>query len=49
MLHGGLFSRDGVLLEELRQIDRFKQPPNEGLMCEMLWADPQPELGRSPS
>lgn len=29
--HGGLFSRDGVTLDEIRQIDRFKQPPNEGI------------------
>lgn len=29
-MHGGLFSRDGVLLEEIRNIDRNRQPPEEG-------------------
>ncbi|TPX32590.1 hypothetical protein SmJEL517_g04269 [Synchytrium microbalum] len=49
VVHGGLFSRDGVTLDEIRQIDRFKQPGSEGLMCELLWSDPQPQPGRSPS
>eukprot|EP00696_Hemimastix_kukwesjijk_P014027 gnl/Hemi2/27930_TR9221_c0_g1_i1.p1 gnl/Hemi2/27930_TR9221_c0_g1~~gnl/Hemi2/27930_TR9221_c0_g1_i1.p1 ORF type:complete len:518 (+),score=167.49 gnl/Hemi2/27930_TR9221_c0_g1_i1:95-1555(+) len=49
VLHGGLFSRDGVKLEELRSIDRFREPPDSGLMCEMLWSDPQPMPGRAPS
>ena len=25
VIHGGLFSRDGVTIDDLRQIDRFKQ------------------------
>ncbi|KAJ3158659.1 Serine/threonine-protein phosphatase 5 [Geranomyces michiganensis] len=49
VIHGGLFSRDGVMMDELRKIDRFKQPGNSGLMCELLWSDPQPQPGRSPS
>ncbi|EDQ85142.1 uncharacterized protein MONBRDRAFT_38966 [Monosiga brevicollis MX1] len=49
VVHGGLFSRDGVTLDELRKIDRFCQPPEEGLMCELLWADPGPRPGRWPS
>ncbi|KAI8084252.1 Metallo-dependent phosphatase-like protein [Gilbertella persicaria] len=49
--HGGLFSRDNVTLDEIRKIDRIGQgqPGSEGLMCELLWSDPQPENGRSPS
>lgn len=47
--HGGLFSRDDVTVDELRKIDRFKQPPNEGLMCELLWSDPMMMPGRMPS
>eukprot|EP00955_Chlamydomonas_euryale_P014349 154373-Chlamydomonas_euryale.AAC.7 len=35
VLHGGLFSRDDVTLDELRAIDRFHEPPDEGLMCEV--------------
>ena len=23
--------------------------PDEGIMCELLWSDPQPMMGRSPS
>ncbi|GAB4818900.1 hypothetical protein N2152v2_005946 [Parachlorella kessleri] len=49
VMHGGLFSRDGVKLEDLRSIDRNREPPEEGLMCEMLWSDPQYEPGRSPN
>lgn len=49
VMHGGLFSQDNVPLEELRIIDRNRQPPEEGLMCELLWSDPQPQNGRGPS
>ncbi|XP_073284033.1 serine/threonine-protein phosphatase 5-like isoform X2 [Primulina huaijiensis] len=49
VVHGGLFSVDGVKLSEIGAIDRFCEPPEEGLMCELLWSDPQPQLGRGPS
>lgn len=49
VVHGGLFSVDGVKLSDIRAIDRFREPPEEGLMCELLWSDPQPQLGRGPS
>lgn len=49
VVHGGLFSTDGVKLSDIRAIDRFCEPPEEGLMCELLWSDPQPQLGRGPS
>ncbi|XP_046859960.1 serine/threonine-protein phosphatase 5-like [Xenia sp. Carnegie-2017] len=49
VMHGGLFSRDDVTLEEIRKIDRNRQPPEQGLMCELLWSDPQAQDGRSPS
>jgi serine/threonine-protein phosphatase 5 len=49
IVHGGLFSRDGVSLDELRAIDRFREPPDEGPFCEMLWSDPCSEPGRHPS
>lgn len=29
-MHGGLFSEDGVTLEDLRKIDRNRQPPDSG-------------------
>lgn len=49
VVHGGLFAKDGVTLDDLRKIDRFREPPEEGLMCEALWSDPQPSNGRAPS
>ncbi|KAK4796797.1 hypothetical protein SAY86_029123 [Trapa natans] len=49
VVHGGLFSVDGVKLSDIRSIDRFCEPPEEGLMCELLWSDPQPSPGRGPS
>ena len=42
VVHGGLFSRDGVTLDDLRKIDRFHEPPDSGEFCEMLWSDPRP-------
>ncbi|KAJ1565972.1 Serine/threonine-protein phosphatase 5 [Nowakowskiella sp. JEL0078] len=49
VIHGGLFTRDDVTMDEIRKIDRFRQPGNTGIMSELLWSDPQPEKGRSPS
>lgn len=39
----------GVTLDMLRRIDRNREPPDEGLMCELLWSDPGPQPGRNPS
>ena len=47
--HGGLFSKDGVKLDDLRKLNRFMEPPEEGLMTEILWSDPHPQKGRHPS
>jgi len=49
VMHGGLFKEDGVKLDDIRATDRNRQPPDEGIMCELLWSDPQPMYGRSPS
>ncbi|OWR44742.1 serine/threonine-protein phosphatase 5 [Danaus plexippus] len=49
VMHGGLFSKNDVTLDEIRELDRNKQPPEQGLMCELLWSDPQPSMGRAPS
>lgn len=48
-MHGGLFSRDDVTLNDIREINRNRQPPEEGLMCDLLWSDPQPQPGKAPS
>ena len=29
-MHGGLFSEDGVTLDDLRKIERNRQPPDSG-------------------
>jgi len=48
-MHGGLFSKDGVTLDDIRKIDRIKEPPESGIMCELLWSDPCDQEGRHPS
>jgi len=51
VLHGGLFSDDDIGLNDIRKLNRHKQrqPGQSGLMMEMLWTDPQTEVGRGPS
>ncbi|KAI6110627.1 phosphoprotein phosphatase [Pisolithus croceorrhizus] len=53
IVHGGLFSKDNVTLDDVRKIPRIgRQPGQEGLMCqlcELLWTDPQEAPGRGPS
>jgi serine/threonine-protein phosphatase 5 len=49
IVHGGLFSKDGVKLEDIQKVDRVREPPEEGIMCEVLWSDPCDEDGRQPS
>ncbi|KAI0764475.1 Metallo-dependent phosphatase-like protein [Irpex lacteus] len=57
VVHGGLFSKDGVTLDEIRKVERIgRQPGQEGLMCTLkrlhsllLWTDPQELPGRGPS
>lgn len=47
--HGGLFKQDGVKLADIRAVERVRQPPEEGIMCDLLWSDPMPGEGRAPS
>ncbi|PWN42767.1 protein phosphatase 5 [Ceraceosorus guamensis] len=52
VVHGGLFAQDGVTLDNIRAVNRFAaggQPPNSGIMHDMLWADPCAANGRAPS
>lgn len=28
------------------QIDRFREPPTQGLMCDILWSDPVEDFGQ---
>ena len=51
VVHGGPpVSKDGVTLADISKVERYgRQPGQEGIMCEMLWTDPQEQPGRSPS
>ncbi|CAD2222227.1 protein phosphatase 5 [Angomonas deanei] len=49
VVHGGLYSRDDVTIADLQKPNRFKEIPENGVLCESLWADPQPMPGRTPS
>lgn len=46
--HGGI-PVDPVSLEEVKKIKRGCEPPENGLMSDLLWSDPQPFEGKSPS
>ncbi|KAK0526289.1 3',5'-cyclic-nucleotide phosphodiesterase (PDEase) (3':5'-CNP) [Tilletia horrida] len=43
-IHGGL-SPELQTLDDLRAINRFREPPTHGLMCDILWADPLEDFG----
>ena len=48
--HGGLFKREeDVLLADIEAIDRCREPPDDGLMCDLLWSDPGLKDGRQRS
>ena len=49
VLHGGLFEKDGVKLDDIQKIQRRMPIPSQGIMCDMLWADPSAEPGRQKS
>lgn len=49
VMHGGIFSEDNVTLDVIRKTDRNRQPPDEGVMTELLWSDPMNAKGRAPS
>ncbi|XP_043195990.1 serine/threonine-protein phosphatase 2B catalytic subunit 3-like [Amphibalanus amphitrite] len=43
-IHGGL-SPEIHTLDDIRRLDRFKEPPAFGPMCDLLWADPLEDFG----
>ena len=49
VLHGGLFEKEGIKINDLNSFNRKIPIPGQGLMCDMLWADPMEENGRSKS
>ncbi|KAH7826602.1 putative Serine/threonine-protein phosphatase [Monocercomonoides exilis] len=52
VVHGGLFTRMSVRLDEIRRVNRFTEPGEEGgdqLMAQMLWSDPMETPGQKAS
>ncbi|KAF9236002.1 serine threonine protein phosphatase 2B [Melanogaster broomeanus] len=43
-IHGGL-SPELHSVKDLRTLDRFREPPTHGLMCDILWSDPTEDYG----
>ena len=43
-LHGGLSPHIDTL-DNIRQIPRVGEVPNEGPMCDLLWSDPDERVG----
>lgn len=43
-LHGGL-SPEIHTLDDIRQLDRFREPPTFGPMCDIIWSDPVEDYG----
>lgn len=46
--HGGI-PVEPRTLDEIKKIKRGCEPPEKGLMSDLLWSDPQPFPGKSPS
>ncbi|XP_013859862.1 serine/threonine-protein phosphatase 2B catalytic subunit alpha isoform isoform X4 [Austrofundulus limnaeus] len=47
-VHGGL-SPEITNLDDIRKLDRFKEPPAYGPMCDLLWSDPLEDFGNEKS
>ncbi|KAI9002544.1 serine/threonine protein phosphatase 2B catalytic subunit [Hyaloraphidium curvatum] len=44
-IHGGL-SPELATVDDIRHLNRFREPPTHGLMCDLLWADPLEDFGQ---
>nr|XP_020755635.1 serine/threonine-protein phosphatase 2B catalytic subunit gamma isoform [Odocoileus virginianus texanus] len=43
-VHGGM-SPEITCLDDIRKLDRFKEPPAFGPVCDLLWSDPSEDYG----
>merc|ERR1740129_1425877 len=49
VVHGGL-SPELATVKAINALDRFQEPPREGLLCDLLWSDPlEPKEGEKES
>ena len=39
VVHGGLPNDSDVTLEDIKKIKRFREPPEQGVMADLLWSD----------
>jgi len=44
-IHGGI-SPELHTIDDIRKLDRFREPPTSGLMCDLLWSDPIENFGQ---
>lgn len=44
-VHGGL-SPEAQTVDDIRNLNRFREPPTHGLMCDLLWSDPLEDFGQ---
>ena len=50
VVHGGLSTQEGGMsLSDVGSVTRNREPPESGIMSDLLWSDPQPQTGKSPS
>jgi diadenosine tetraphosphatase ApaH/serine/threonine PP2A family protein phosphatase len=49
VLHGGLFSQNGIKISDLEKLNRASESEEFGLLADMLWSDPQQIMGRAHS
>lgn len=50
IVHGGISTEgDTMKVSDIATLNRFHEPPEKGLMSDLLWSDPQDSNGRSPS
>jgi serine/threonine-protein phosphatase 5 len=49
VVHGGLCKDDGVKLDDIVKVNRNREPPDSGIMSDLMWSDPCPFPGRTAS